>query len=85
MNKFDNKPIELKSGAYDVMSLYPKPFDVKVKIGVTVDCVNDKGKFDQVYIETDNLLGATRFINTFKPKRGYRAVEFHIQEVGVLV
>lgn len=70
------------------------PFEMKEvkKIGVTVVCVSVKretnkhyGKVDRKYIETDTLLGATRIINTFKPKRGYEVVKVEIEEVGVLV
>jgi hypothetical protein len=53
------------------------------KIGVTIICAN-KTKYDRAYIETDSLLGATRVINTFKPKRGYEVVKIEIEEVGVL-
>jgi hypothetical protein len=58
---------------------------VSIKIGVTITSVNDAGKIDQHYIETDSLLGASRVMLTFKAKRGYRAVEFQVQEVGVLL
>jgi hypothetical protein len=54
------------------------------KIGVTIICTNGK-KYDHVYIETDNLLGASRIINTYKPKRNYSVLEVNIKEVGVFV
>jgi hypothetical protein len=56
-----------------------------IKIGVTITSINNSGKLEQNYIETDNLLGATRIMLTFKPKRGYRVVEHRVEEVGVLV
>jgi hypothetical protein len=56
-----------------------------IKIGVTITSINNSGKLEQNYIETDNLLGATRIMLTFKPKRGYRVIEHRIEEVGVLV
>lgn len=55
------------------------------KIGVTVVSTNDKNRYDHNYIETDTLLSATRIINTFIPKRGYRAISFKVEEVEVLV
>jgi hypothetical protein len=53
------------------------------KIGVNIVCENGK-KYDHVYIETDSLLGATRIINTYQPKRGYKVVHVRLDEVGVL-
>jgi hypothetical protein len=53
------------------------------KISVTIIC--EKGeRYDHVYIETDSLLGATRIINTYQPKRGYRVVHIKIDEVLTL-
>jgi hypothetical protein len=65
------------------MVMKPTCLKEATKIGVTVICVG-KTKNDTVYIETDSLLGATRVINTFKPKRGYEVVKIEIEEVGVL-
>lgn len=55
------------------------------KVGVTILCANEKEKIAETYVETDTLLGATRFINSFKPKRGYYVVHIMIEEVGRLV
>jgi len=55
------------------------------KIGVTITSMNNDGKIDQRYIETESLLGATRIMLTFKPKRGYRVVQHRVEEVGVLL
>lgn len=56
------------------------------KIGVEIITVSNKtnGKVKHVYIETDSLLGATRFINSFQPKRNYSVAMIKIEEVGVL-
>jgi hypothetical protein len=56
-----------------------------IKIGVSITSVNNQMKPDFHYIETDSLASAARIILTFKPKRGYRAIEFKVEEVGVLV
>jgi hypothetical protein len=63
--------------------MIPSSLKEATKIGVTIICAT-KTKYDHVYIETDSLLGATRVINTFKPKRGYEVVKIEIEEVGVL-
>jgi hypothetical protein len=62
------------------------PFELKevVKIGVTIYC-ESKHKRYNVYLETDNLVGATRIVNTFKPKRNYEVKQVVIGEVGKLV
>lgn len=54
------------------------------KIGVTIICENEAGKTTENYIETDTLLSATRIMNTFKPKRGYKAKQFLVKEVTTL-
>ena len=58
---------------------------IKIKIGVTITSRNNAGKVDLNYIETDSLVGATRIMLTFKPKRGYRVNDYRIEEVGVLI
>jgi hypothetical protein len=62
------------------------PFEMKEvkKIGVTIHCESIH-KFYSVYIETDTLYGATRIINTYKPKRNYEVKQVVIEEVGKLV
>lgn len=52
-------------------------------IEVTIVCASET-KYDHVKIQTDSLLGATRFINAYQPKRGYKVVMVQIQEVLVL-
>jgi hypothetical protein len=54
------------------------------KIGVTIISSNEK-KYDHNYIETNNLVGASRIITTFKPKRGYEVVKITIEDVRVLL
>jgi hypothetical protein len=54
------------------------------KIGVWVIEEKD-GKVKEKYVETDTLLSATRIINTWKPFRGYRVIQFRVEEVGVLL
>jgi hypothetical protein len=61
------------------------------KIGVEIITIsksrvgNTKGGVAHVYIETDSLLGASRIINTYKPKRNHEIVEIKIKEVAVLI
>jgi hypothetical protein len=54
------------------------------KIGVWVIEEKD-GKVKEKYVETDTLLSATRIMNTWKPRRGCKVIQFRIEEVGVLV
>jgi hypothetical protein len=63
--------------------MHPTCLKESNKIAVTIICAT-KTKYDHVHIETDSLLGATRIINTYKPKRGYEIVKIEIEEVGVL-
>jgi hypothetical protein len=67
-----------------VVLMFPTCLTLTEKIGVTIVCTNEK-KYDHVYIETDSLLGATRIINTYDPKRGYRVVNVKIEEVPALM
>jgi hypothetical protein len=62
------------------------PFEMKEvkKIGVTIYCESKEKRYD-VYLETDTLFGATRIVNTFKPKRNYEVKQVVIEEVGKLV
>jgi hypothetical protein len=55
------------------------------KVAVTIISANTKEKIVENVIETDTLLSATRIMNTFKPKRGYKVVQFMVQDVEVLV
>jgi adenine-specific DNA methylase len=47
--------------------------------------MNSKGKQDITMVQVETLLEASRFINSFKPKRGYQHVSWNIQEVEVLL
>lgn len=62
----------------------PTCLKVADKIGITIVCTNEK-RYDYVYIETENLLNATRVINTYQPKRNYRIVSVKLEEVKVLM
>lgn len=55
------------------------------RIIVTIISANEKDKTDMKVVEMTTLLGATRFVNTFKPKRGYKVKKILIEEVDVLV
>lgn len=46
----------------------------------TIECRNEKGKTDKVMIPFDDLLSATRFVLTFKPKGGYTPHSWHIDK-----
>lgn len=56
-----------------------------IKIGITVVEQNQNGKVFEKYVETDTLLGATRFMNTYKPKRGREVIQWRVEEVGKLI
>jgi hypothetical protein len=54
------------------------------KIGVWV--IEEKnGKVKEKYVETDTLLSATRMMNTWKPTKGHKVIQFRVEEVGRLV
>lgn len=55
------------------------------RMQVTIVTENDNGKTDMKVIELDSVLGATRFISTFKPKRGHRVVYAMMEEIEVMV
>lgn len=55
------------------------------RMQVTIVTENGKGKTDMKLIELDSVLGAIRFIHTFKPKRGHRIVYAMMEEVEVIV
>jgi len=46
---------------------------------VTIYSMKD-GKKDIYETETDSIIGATRIIMTFKPKRGYEVVKYRIEK-----
>jgi len=45
---------------------------------------NGENKFDVFQGEADDVFGATRIVNTFKPKRGYVMVTARIDTMGSL-
>jgi hypothetical protein len=47
--------------------------------------MNSKGKVNETIVQVESLLDASRFINGFKPKRGYQHVSWDIKYVEVLV
>jgi hypothetical protein len=77
--------------AYDVSSMYPvitKPLEeVKIvsRIEVKNISLNSKGKVSETVVQVETLLHASRFINSFKPKRGYQHVSWDIKEIEVLI
>lgn len=49
---------------------------------VMIEIVEEKGgKIKEKKVETDSLLGASRFMNTYKPTRGWELLEFRIRPV----
>lgn len=63
---------------------YSEVGKMMLKVGVTI-VESKEGKVKEKYVETDTLLGATRFMNTYKPTRGHEVIQFRVEEVGRLV
>lgn len=56
-----------------------------IVIQVVITSVNKEGKTDIAVCKTDNVMGAIRVMNTFKPKRGYVPVRYVVEEVEELL
>lgn len=52
---------------------------------VTIHCFNNEGKQSVEHIPADDLVGATRVIITYKPKRGFDPVKFTMEKEVVLI
>jgi hypothetical protein len=55
------------------------------KYCIRITSVNESDKVIENEFEAETMFAATRIIHTFKPKRGYRAFHWMIDEVEVLV
>jgi hypothetical protein len=55
------------------------------RIEVNNVSMNSQGKVNETLVQLESLMDATRFINGFKPKRGYQHVSWDIKEVEVLL
>jgi hypothetical protein len=83
-----DKQLEQLREDWDLSSMYPSVMaEIKetiTRIEVKNVSMNSKGKVNETLVQVESLLDATRFINGFKPKRGYQHVSWDIKEVEVL-
>lgn len=56
-----------------------------IRVQVVITSVNKAGKTDIAVCKTNSILGATRVMITFKPKRGYWPVKYVVEEVEELL
>jgi hypothetical protein len=54
------------------------------KYCIRITSVNENDEVIENEFEAETMFAATRIIHTFKPKRGYRAFHWMIDEVEIL-